>query len=179
MTGRLKPRVDMLPSQTSFAGFIPNPGIDWPKDHEPALARVFAQNTINIAAPPEVVWKQLVDCMRWPNWYSFCSDVSILRDGPLLGPTSQFRFKTLGFYFEPEIVRYEPFRLLVWSAKGPAGTSGAHAWYIEPTSSGCHLVTEESQRGLLLSIIGHRTRKRLLTAHDEWLRALKVLAEKS
>jgi len=167
----------MLPGRTSLTGFVPDRRIDWPKEHEPASARVFAQNTIDIAAPPEVVWKLLIDCGRWPDWYSQCSDVSVLRDGPLLGSTSQFRFKTLGFYFEPEIERYEPFRLLVWSAKGPAGTSGAHAWYIEPTPSGCHVVTEESQRGMLLSIIGHRTRTRLLTAHEEWLRSLKVLAE--
>lgn len=167
----------MLPDQTSPARFVPDRRIDWPKEHEPASARVFAQNTMDIAAPPEIVWKMLIDCRRWPNWYRHCSDVSVLRDGPLLGATSQFRFKTLGFYFEPEIVRYEPFRLLVWSANGPAGTSGAHAWYIEPTSNGCHVVTEESQRGLLLWIIGHRTRTRLLTAHEEWLRALKVLAE--
>lgn len=167
----------MLPDQTLLAEFAPDRRIDWPKEHEPASARVFAQNAIDIAAPPEVVWKLLIDCGRWPNWYSHCSDVSVLRDGPLLGSTSKFRFKTLGFYFEPEIERYEPFRLLVWSAKGPAGTSGAHAWYIEPTPNGCHVVTEEAQRGLLLSIVGNRTRKRLLIAHGEWLQGLKTLAE--
>jgi hypothetical protein len=58
-----------------------------------------------------------------------------------------------------------------------AGTSGAHAWYIEPTPGGCHVVTEEAQRGLLLLFIGARTRATLLNSHQEWLRALKALAE--
>jgi len=161
------------------AKIIPDPRIDWPERREPSSAQVFAQNTIDIVAAPEIVWSLLIDCEQWPSWYSHCSDVSILRAGPLLGPNCRFRFKTLGFFFEPEIDRFEPSRFLLWSAKGPAGTSGAHAWYIEPTSTGCHVVTEEAQRGLLLAMIGRRTRKRLLTAHEEWLRALKVLAERS
>ncbi len=169
----------MPPAPPRSAKITPDPRIDWPKGHEPSSAQVFAQNKIDILAAPEVVWSLLVDCEQWPNWYRHCSDVSILRAGPLLGPNCRFRFKTLGFFFEPEIDRFEPSRLLLWSAKGPAGTSGAHAWYIEPTSTGCHVVTEEAQRGLLLSMIGRRTRKRLLTVHDEWLRALKVLAERS
>jgi hypothetical protein len=33
-----------------------------------------------------------------------CSDVSMLRGGSRLNSESKFRFRTLGFYFEPEIV---------------------------------------------------------------------------
>lgn len=42
---------------------------------------------------------------------------------------------------------------------------------------GCHVVTEEAQHGLLLWIIGRRTRRTLLKSHEEWLRALKTMAE--
>jgi hypothetical protein len=167
----------MPPASTPVADPAPDPRIDWPAGHEPRSARVFAQNVIDIAASPEAVWSLLIDCVAWPNWYRHCADVSVLRGGPLLGPGSQFRFKTLGFYFRPAIDSFVPFSLLVWSAKGPAGTSGAHAWYIEPTPSGCRVVTEEAQKGMLLSIMGHRTRKRLLIVHGEWLGALKHLAE--
>jgi hypothetical protein len=102
----------------------------------------------------------------------------MLRGGPLLSAQSKFRFKTLGFYFEPDIETFEPFKMLIWSAKGPAGTRGAHAWYIERKTGGCRVITEEAQRGLLLAFIGGRTRRTLLTSHEEWLRALKGLAEK-
>jgi hypothetical protein len=68
---------------------------------------VFAQNIVDIAASPETVWSQLVDCVAWPQWYKHCSDVSMLRGGSRLNSESKFRFKTLGFYFEPEIVTFE------------------------------------------------------------------------
>jgi len=156
---------------------IPDPRIVWPPEHSPASSRVFAQNTIEIAAAPDTVWSLLIDCAEWPSWYKHCSDVSVVRGGPRLSARSKFRFKTLGFYFEPEIDTFDPSRMLVWSATGPAGTSGAHAWYIEPTPGGCRVITEEAQRGLLLFFLGARTRGLLLTSHQEWLRALKELAE--
>jgi uncharacterized protein YndB with AHSA1/START domain len=158
---------------------IPDPRIAWPAGHAPASARVFAQNVVDIAATPEMVWSQLVDCVAWPRWYKHCSDVSVLRGGSQLSAGSKFRFKTLGFYFEPEIVTFEPDQMLVWSARGPAGTSGSHAWYIEPRSGGCRVITEESQSGLLLFFLGPRTHDRLLTSHEEWLRSLKERAEGS
>lgn len=156
---------------------IPDPRIVWPPEHLPASSRVFAQNAIDIAAEPKTVWSRLIDCVKWPSWYRHCSDVSVLRGGPLLGADSQFRFKTLGYYFEPEVVTYRPYQMLIWSAKGPIGTSGSHAWYIEPTSSGCRVITEESQIGLLLLFVGSRTRRTLLKSHQEWLHGLKELAE--
>jgi hypothetical protein len=67
--------------------------------------------------------------------------------------------------------------MLVWSAKGPAGTSGSHAWYIEQRPGGCRVITEESQIGLLLFFLLERTRGRLLASHEEWLRSLTERAE--
>ncbi len=156
---------------------IPDPRIIWPPEHTPGSSMVFAQNTIEIAATPDRVWSLLIDCLEWPLWYRHCSDVSVLRGGPLLSANSKFRFKTLNFYFEPDMETFEPSRMLVWSAKGPAGTSGAHAWYIEPTSGGCRVITEEAQRGLLLFFLRSSTRSLLLTSHQEWLQSLKELAE--
>ena len=158
---------------------IPDPRIIWPKGCGPTGSSVFAQNIIEIAATPNTAWSLLIDCVKWPSWYKHCADVSVLRGGPVLSADSKFRFKTIGFYFEPEIETFQPSRMLVWSAKGPAGTSGAHAWHIEPTPGGCRVITEEAQRGLLLLLVGGRTRRTLLTSHDDWLRSLKALAEAS
>jgi hypothetical protein len=62
---------------------IPDSRIIWPPEHPPASSRVFAQNTIDIAAAPETVWSLLIDCVKWPSWYKHCSDVSVLKGGPL------------------------------------------------------------------------------------------------
>jgi hypothetical protein len=156
---------------------VPDSRITWPPGHSPSSSIVFAQNTIEIAAAPEKVWALLIDCVRWPSWYKHCTDVSVLRGESVLSAEGKFRFKTIGFYFEPDVVTFSPYRVLIWLAKGPAGTSGAHAWYIEQALGGCRVITEETQKGLLLRLLGARTQRRLLTSHEEWLRALKALAE--
>jgi hypothetical protein len=155
----------------------PDPRITWPTEQAPASAMVFAQNVIDVAATPGAVWSQLIDCVRWPQWYQYCSDVSMLRGGSQLSAGSKFRFKTLGRYFEPEVVTFVPDRMLVWKAEGPAGTSGCHAWLIEPRPDGCRVITEESQIGWFLFFLRARTRGRLLKSHEEWVRALKERAE--
>ena len=161
----------------SNTSLTPDRRIAWPQDCDPATSVVFAQNVIDIAASPETAWSLLVDCTAWPEWYRHCSDVSILTSGPVLAQASQFRFKTIGFYFEPVVETFQPFNTLIWTAKGPAGTRGAHAWFIEPTADGCRVITEEAQWGWLLRVIGKRTQRTLLESHEEWLRALKTLAE--
>ena len=84
----------------------PDARIIWPAEHAPASALVFAQNVIDIATTAEAVWSQLVDCVAWPQWYKHCSDVSIIGGGSLISANSKFRFKTLGFHFEPEVVTF-------------------------------------------------------------------------
>jgi hypothetical protein len=132
---------------------------------------------IEIAATPEVAWSLLIDCKSWSTWYSHCSDVSILKGGSRLSAGSQFRFRTIGLYFEPVVETFQPFHTLIWTAKGPAGARGAHAWFIERTPTGCRVITEEAQWGWFLRIIGRRTRRTLLQSHEDWLVALRKLAE--
>ena len=155
----------------------PDPRIIWPPEHLPRSAMVYTTNVVDISASPGAVWSLLLDCVRWPIWYKHCSDVTIVRGGAVLGPDSKFRFKTLGFYGEPEIRVFQPSRMLVWSAQGPAGLGGSHAWFIEPTPDGCRVITEEVQIGWLLFVVRSYIRRTLLTFHEEWLRALKELAE--
>lgn len=156
---------------------VPDERINWPENHSPKSAVVFAHNSIEIAASPEKVWSLLIDCVRWPIWYKHCTNVTILQGGPLLGPASQFRFKTMQLYFEPKIEVFERPTRLLWTAQGPAGSSGAHAWYIESTLEGCRVITEEAQKGLILNLVKSRTQRTLFEAHEDWLQSLKALAE--
>ena len=135
------------------------------------------QNAIDVRASPQQVWSLLVDCVAWPQWYKHCSGVSVLTSGNALQAGTKFRFKTLGRYFEPEVVTFDPCQMLVWSATGPAGTSGSHAWYIEPTATGCKVITEEVQNGLLLVLMRSHIRAELLASHEDWLQSLQGLVE--
>ena len=159
------------------ASHSPDHRIIWPPDHSPASAVVFAHNEVQIEASPEKVWSLLVDCTTWPSWYKHCADVSILGEESVLQENSKFRFKTLGNYFEPKVVTFDPYTSLIWEAQGPAWTSGAHAWYIEHCATGCKVITEEVQKGLLLYVVGGRVQKNLHIYHEDWLQSLKTLAE--
>ncbi|KAJ4245737.1 hypothetical protein NW762_013861 [Fusarium torreyae] len=163
----------------STAAHSPDQRIVWPSGHSPASAAVFAHNEVHINASPERVWSLLIDCTKWPQWYKHCTDVSVLDGGHVLQKDATFRFKTLRTYFQPKVVIFEPYTSLVWEAQGPAWTSGAHAWHIEPSATGCKVITEEAQRGLLLSVIGGRVKKNLEFNHEDWLQSLKALAESS
>jgi hypothetical protein len=156
---------------------IPDPRIAWPPEHAPESAVVFTHNAVDISASPQKVWSLLIDCVAWPHWYKHCSDVTILRGGSILQPDARFRFKTLGRYFEPDVVRFDVCRMLIWTAKGPAGTSGCHAWVIEATANGSRVITEEVQKGLLLFVLAKRVRAELLASHEDWVQSLKALAE--
>lgn len=151
--------------------------IIWPYIHIPKNSIVFAQNKVEIAASPDKVWTELINCLAWPSWYQYCSDVSIIRGYDTLTSDSQFRFKTLGMYFTPQIVTFETNKMLVWSATGPLGISGSHAWLIEETETGCRVTTEESQIGRLLYLLKWRIQGQLVHAHEDWLQSLKKRVE--
>ena len=155
----------------------PDPEIPWPQNHAPASAVVFAHNSVEIDASPQRVWDLLIDCVAWPRWYKRCSDVSMLKGGSRLEAGAKFRFMTLRTYFEPDVATFDACRMLIWSAKGPLGTSGSHAWHIKPTATGCRVVTEEVQTGLLLRFVGGRIRGELVASHEDWVQSLKRLSE--
>ncbi len=56
---------------------------------------------------------------------------------------------------------------------------GCHLWVLEPIDSGCRLVTEEVQRGLLPSIGRVYLRHGLHTWHDRWLAGIAERAGRS
>ena len=76
-----------------------------------------------------------------------------------------------------KVVTFGPQQMLVWSASGPARTSGSHACFIERTADGCKVITEEAQTGLLLVFLRARLCATLLASHQDWLQSLKALAE--
>jgi len=93
---------------------------------------------IEIAAPPEKVWKVLTDFAAYPEWNPFIVSV---RGKPILGarlavvisPPERSEMR-----FNPEVVRAEPNRELRW--RGVLWFSwlfcGEHIFRVEPSSDG-------------------------------------------
>lgn len=91
----------------------------WPSGMEPANVAVYARNEIEIAAPPERVWRWLIGGERWPRWYGNCTSFRYIEgrgapggedrnDGPDLTAGSSFDWRTFGARVHSAGVRAVP-----------------------------------------------------------------------
>lgn len=151
--------------------------IRWPAQYAPDEARFFVTNTIDIAAPPEVVWDILINAGQWESYYDGASDLALpVESGGLLADDTVFSWKTMGLSFTSTIEEFEPPYRLAWESRRPR-LVGYHAWLIIPTDEGCRLLTEESQYGFLATMEGIFIPNKLHRRHDMWLEAIRERAE--
>jgi hypothetical protein len=54
----------------------------WPEQYEPRHSAIYALNDIDVKAPPEVVWKSLVDARNWSSHFPPEDQVEILSGEP-------------------------------------------------------------------------------------------------
>ena len=148
----------------------------WPAGFEPNRSSVFAHNEIAIAASPARVWWWLIRAAQWPQWYSNCSDVTFLSGVPPdLAPDTVFRWKTFGAWVFSRVLVFEPPHELGWDARGIL--NAYHGWIIEPDGTGCRVITEETQNGLLPKFAWWYLRPMLERGHQNWIESLKRKAE--
>jgi hypothetical protein len=144
----------------------------WPDDLRPEGAPVYARNELAIAAPAEAVWAHLVAAESWPSFYANAKDVTIAGDaGPDLALGTVFRWKTFGVRVETRVEVCEPCTALAWRGDQRIGR-GFHTWLLAPTPTGCVVVTEEVQRGIVPSAARWYLRRGLRRWHQKWLEGL-------
>ena len=125
---------------------------------------------------PELVWTWLVRADLWPTWYSNARDVIIEGGGHELKLGTKFRWKTFGASLQSTVEEFVPFERLAWSAKG-TGIDVYHAWLIERTPQGCHILTEENQNGFLARLSNSFRPGNMERYHQVWLQNLLVKAK--
>ena len=107
---------------------------------------------IEIAAPPEVVWRELTDLPAYASWNPFITTATgtlatggrlTLRMQPSDGKAITFR---------PTVTALEPAQLLEWLGHlgVPGVFDGRHRFELHATPAGTRLVQSESFRGLLV-----------------------------
>lgn len=150
----------------------------WPSGMEPGRVAVHARNEIEIAAPPERVWRWLIRAARWPQWYGNCAGLRFTdgRDEPDLGADRSFEWQTFGARVRSTVRVFEPCREVGWDAQSRA-LRAYHGWTLEPSAKGCRVVTEETQAGLLPMVARWYLRRMLLRGHQGWLEDLRGVAE--
>jgi hypothetical protein len=122
--------------------------IRWPEEHDPAHTKVHVRNELEMPVSSEVVWAWLVRAELWPTWYSNSKDVVIEGGGHELRPGSSFRWTTFGVRLDSKVGEFVLGERIAWTARA-TGIDAYHAWLIERRTSGCHVLTEENQNGVL------------------------------
>ena len=150
--------------------------IAWPARFAPANSPIHVRNELAIAAAPERVWSWLIRAQNWPRWYANASNVRFL-DGapPDLSAGTRFRWRTFGVGIESTVREWAPPARLAWDAHG-IGVEAYHAWLITPTADGCHVLTEETQHGVIARLGALLMPRRMWRYHQIWLESLRERA---
>jgi uncharacterized protein YndB with AHSA1/START domain len=155
--------------------------VTWPEQYAPQTSAIYALNDIDIKAPPEVVWKLLVDAENWSTYFPPEDRVTILDGGRELRLGTKFARVTVGFPMSLTVTEHEPFNRLAWATTvddDETGSSAYHGWVITPTTDGCHVLTEETQQGeFFLEELGHKRPGGLYSYHQHWVEKLAHAAE--
>ncbi|MFB6789990.1 SRPBCC domain-containing protein [Streptomyces olivaceus] len=153
----------------------------WPEQYHPKSSALYALNDIDVKAPPEVVWKLLVDAENWASYFPPEDRVKILSGDAELARGTRFSRVTVGFPMSLHVTECEPFTRLAWetTVDGDAtGSSAYHGWVITPTDHGCHVLTEETQQGpFFVEELGHKYPGALYSYHQDWVERLARAAE--
>ena len=151
--------------------------IEWPAHYEPTNCPIHVRNELSTPAFPETIWSWLIRATLWPHWYSNSADVRFLAGSPPdLALGTRFRWKTFGVTIESTVLEFEPFERLAWDAHA-RGIDAYHAWLIRKTPDGCHVLTEETQHGLLARLGKLFMPNRMWRLHQVWLEALSSRAQ--
>lgn len=149
--------------------------IRWPDQFSPDRAPVHVVNELTTVATPQAVWNALIRAAEWPDVYANASKVAIEGGGRDLHAAARFTWRTFGVDLKTEVVEFEPFERIAWLALAP-GVEAYHAWLIQPAPGGCHVVTEETQHGLVARVGRWIYPDRMELWHQRWLEGLAQVA---
>jgi hypothetical protein len=140
------------------------------------------EHSVQIAAPPEAIWRLLIDPNSWRFWWPNVRAVEVEDRKPLReGSTLELALQ-LGFFpmtLRPHIeIAQEP-KTLHWTTQR-LGVSGRHAFYLEPRPRGTAVLRRERLTGPGLPLfrllrLDHST----AVMFRDSLRGLKRLVERS
>ncbi|MBI5949675.1 MAG: SRPBCC family protein [Chloroflexi bacterium] len=109
------------------------------------------ERSIEIAAPPAVVWSILQDVSRWPEWTDSVRTVELIGDGPF-GPGKRARLDVLG---APPAVwtvtAIDEGRSFTWESRA-RGVHTIAGHVIEPSGAGSRVTLTVEMSGLMASI---------------------------
>ncbi len=112
------------------------------------------EDSVEIAAPPRLVWDVFSDVERWPEWTDSVTSLTGL-DGPVLAVGKRFAIKQPGMHkLVWKVTEIEPGTSWTWVQRSP-GVLVAARHFVAAQPGGRTLVRQElDQRGVLGSLVG-------------------------
>jgi carbon monoxide dehydrogenase subunit G len=68
----------------------------WPERFDPKISAIYALNDLDVKAPPEVVWKLLIDAKNWSRYFPAENQVEILSGESELALGTRYSRVTVG-----------------------------------------------------------------------------------
>jgi uncharacterized protein YndB with AHSA1/START domain len=140
--------------------------------NERAPIRLAAE--IEIAADPELVWDVLATIERWPSWNPEVSSASLR--GELTEGTT-FRWKAGSSTIVSRLVSVVDPVQIAWTGKS-MGLRVVHIYDLEPRKGKTFVRTAESVEGIPARLFRGPIERRMQTAIDSGLEAMKTEAER-
>ena len=151
--------------------------VRFPEDCVPKGAPVYVFNELHTQKSPEAIWEVLIDALVWPEFYKNCKRPALDAGHERLQAGTTFHWTTFGVRVHTTIEEFEPHERLAWRGVTPGGGSAYHGWVIEKTATGCRIVTEETQRGVVPWLGRWFLRGAMHKQHQRWFEGLAGAAK--
>lgn len=133
-----------------------------------------SSRSIEVEAPPEVVWDVLTGFADWPRWNP---DVKSMSFDGRLEPGSTFRWKSGPGTIVSTLEEVDPPRRVRWRGR-TMSIAALHEYRLEPRDGGTHVETEETFSGRLARLMRGWLQKTLDRALEQGLEHLKAESER-
>jgi uncharacterized membrane protein len=131
-------------------------------------------DSIEIAAPPQLVWDVFSEVERWPDWTASVTSLVGL-DGPTLAVGKRFAIKQPGMQkLVWKVTEINPGSSWTWVQRSPGVRVTARHWVIAQPGGRTLVRQELDQRGGLGSVVGRlmvKKTKRFLELEAQGLKA--------
>jgi uncharacterized membrane protein len=131
-------------------------------------------DSIQIAAPPQLVWDVFSEVERWPDWTASVTSLVGL-DGPALTVGKRFAIKQPGMQkLVWKVTEIDPGTSWTWVQRSPGVLVTARHWVIAQPGGHTLVRQELDQRGVLGSVVGRlmvKKTKRFLELEAHGLKA--------
>ncbi len=138
-----------------------------------AHAPIILSAEIEIDAPPELVWEVLSAIESWPSWNPEVKEATL--DGDLAAGTL-FRWKAGPSSLTSTLATVDRPSRIAWTGQS-LGLSAIHVYNLEPRDGHTLVRTAESVQGIPARLLRGTLKKRMGTATDLGLQALKTETE--